>query len=138
MLPGWNVTEPITVAVRFCQLVQNYRDAPEEIRNFASQVNSFRYALELFDSCLKQPESIEVELRKRLCTVLDNSRQCAENCKDFLGRFFDRYDSPECTDGIGAADRLLWVWRKERVNELGANIQAQVNFINLELNLAEL
>jgi hypothetical protein len=138
VLPGWNVTEPITVAVKFCQLVQSYRDAPDEIQDFASHVNSFHSALELFDSCLKQPELIEAEHLQRLRTVLGTSLQCAENCKAFLDRFLDQYYSPECTDGIRAADRLLWVWKKERAVELEANIQSQVNFINLQLNLAEL
>ena len=38
---------------------------------------------------------------------------------------------------IAPANKLLWVWNKEKVQSLGAKMQAQVNLINVHVNLAE-
>lgn len=135
VLPGWNVTEPIHAAARFCQFVRKYRGASEEILDFASQVDALRQVLEAFDSCRKNPDSVDVEVRQRLDSASESCRRCAENCKAFVDRFFRHYEDAPAE--IGPAAKLLWVWNKERALSLGANIQAQVNLINLHINLAE-
>lgn len=136
VLPGWNVTEPINAAFRFYQLVQSYRDASEEIRDFASQVDAFRQVLEAFDCCRTHPESVDVEVRRCLHSVAESCRQCAENCTAFVDRFFKRYENTSSAE-IGAANKLLWVWKKEKGMNLGAKMRDQVNLINVHINLAE-
>lgn len=136
VMPGWNVTEPISAAAKFYQFVQKYRDASQEIQEFASKVDAFRQVLEVFDCCLKYPESVDVEMRQWLRSVPESCRQCAENCKTFVDRFFNRYENATLTE-IGAANKLLWVWNKEKAINLGAKIQEQLNLINVHVNLAE-
>lgn len=135
VLPGWNVTEPISAAAKFCQLVQKYRDASQEIRDFASHVDAFRQALEIFDCCLRDPECVD-EVRWKLRSVSESCRQCAEHCKAFVDRFLTRYENATPNE-IGAANKLLWVWNKEKAISLGEKIQRQLGLINVHVNLAE-
>jgi hypothetical protein len=134
VLPGWNVTEPISAAVKFYKLVQKYRDAPQEIQDFASHVNGFRLVLEAFDCCRTHPESLDRDVRERLRIVSESCRQYAENCKAFVDRFLFHYEN--APHGIHAANRLLWVWNKEKAINLGKQMQEQVNFINVHVSLA--
>lgn len=134
VLPGWNVTEPISAAVKFCQLVQKYRDAPEEIQDFASHVNDFRQVLEAFDCCRTHPEFVDGAVRERLRSVSESCRQCAENCKGFVDKFLFHYEN--APDEIRAANRLLWVWNQDKAINLGKRIQEHVSFINVHVNLA--
>ena len=131
------MTEPISAAAKFYQFIRKYRDAPEEIQEFASQVDAFRQVLEaFFDCCRRHPESVDIQVRQRLHSVSESCRQCAENCKAFIDRFFNRYENATPAE-IGAANKLLWVWNKERAINLGAKMREQVTLINVHINLAE-
>ena len=132
MVPlGWNVTEPINAAVRFAVFVRKYRDAPEEIQEFALQLDAFRLVLEAFDACHKHPESFDIQVRQRLNSVSERCRRCAENCKAFIDKFFNQ-------NAIGAGNKLLWVWSKEKAISLGTKMREQVELINVHANLAEM
>ena len=136
VLPGWNVTEPISAAVKFYQFVRKYRDAPEEIQDFALQVDAFRQVLEAFDTCRRHPETVDIQVRQRLDSVSESCRHCAENCKAFIDRFFNRLENATSAE-IGAGNKLLWVGNKEKAVNLGAKIREQLNLINVHINLAE-
>lgn len=136
VLPGWNVTEPISAAAKFYIFVRKYRDAPEEIQDFALQVDAFREVLQAFDSCRKHPESVDIQLRQRLDSVSESCRHCAENCKAFIDRFFNRYENATRAE-IGAGNKMLWVWNKEKALSLGSKMTERLTLINVHVNLAE-
>lgn len=136
VLPGWNVSEPLSAAVKFAIFVRKYRDAPDEIQEFAAQLDAFRQVLEAFDACRKHPESVDIQLRQRLNSVSESCRLCAENCKTFIDKFFNQYEK-STPAGIGAGNRLLWVWNKEKAISLGKKMGDQVTLISVHTNLAE-
>lgn len=137
VLPGWNVTEPISAALKFYQFVRKYRDAPKEIQDFALQVDAFRQVLEAFDTCRRHPESFNIQVRQRLDSVSESCRHCAEDCKAFIDRFFNRLENATPAE-IRAGNKLLWVWNKEKAMNLGAKMREQVSLISVHINLAEM
>lgn len=138
VLPGWNVTEPLQVAARFCEFVQAYRGAPYQIRNFASEVDAFRVALKALESCLNNPASIP----PNDLTILKNAsegrlRRCAEDCQKFVDGFFKSINAP-ARDEIGAGNRLNWIWKEKEAAALKQDMNSQVTYILLHLSVAQM
>ncbi len=135
--PGWNVTEPMHVAAKLYDFVQKYRGAPEQIRAFATQVNTFCSAMKAFESCLKSPDSIPQDDLETLTTVSNGCKRCADHCQAFLGTFFKQLDDFS-QEEVRAGDRLNWIWKKDEAITLKQDMSEQVGIINLHLNISHL
>lgn len=139
VLPGWNVTEPLEIAVKFYTFVRAYRDANDQIKTFASQVNSFCATLRDLDQCLNNPDATPLEDNDPLKLASDGCRLCAENCQTFLENFFKQFDPPQpnvkAREEVGR--RLQWMWRKDEATILVAEMSRQISYIGLHLNIAE-
>ena len=136
VLPGWNISEPLQVAAKFCKFVREYRGAPKQIKKFASQVDDFCFALKALDSCLQNPSSIPPDKLKILRDASEgSSRLCAETCQKFVNGFFTSNNASQC-DEVGAGNRVNWIWKEKEAAELKQDMNSQVGLINLHLNLA--
>lgn len=139
--PGWNVTEPLQIAGKFYIFVRAYRGADEEIKSFASQVNTFRAALKALDECLMNPDSTPLDDNDPLKVASDGCKRCAENCQKFIKNFFRQFDPKQldepARDEVGPGQRLNWIWKKDAATKLELEMSQQVNYINLHLNIAE-
>lgn len=136
VLPGWNVSEPLQVAVRLCKFVQAYRDAPTQIQEFASQVSAFNAALKALERCLKNRATIPLD---DLTIPKDTSgglRHCAEKCDDFVNGFFK--DNAPLRDEIGAGGRLNWIWKDNDAAALKQAMNTWVGIINFHFGVANL
>lgn len=146
VLPGWNVSEPLHIAVRFAVFVQKYRGAPQQIKSFASDVDVFRGALNAFERCFRNPESNPEEDLESIKAISDDFQRCANNCQAFIGRFFDQFDTSakEDTRAGGrlnaqinrAAAQVNWIWSADEANTLKHDMSRVVAIANLHLGVA--
>lgn len=145
VLPGWNVTEPLHVALTFVSFVQKYRGAPQEIKTFASEVEVFRGALKAVERCFKNPDSIPEEDLENLKAALDDFQLCANKCQAFIERFYDQLGtSPNEEAGASgrlnaqinrAAALLKWLMRNDEAIALKYNMSRVVAIANLHLSV---
>lgn len=146
VLPGWNVTEPLHVAAKFAVFVRKYRGAPQQIATFASQVEIFRGAFDVFERCFKDPDSIPEEDLDSLKAILDDFQRCANDCQAFIGRFFDQFGtSPNEEAGAGgrlnaqinrATAQVNWIWKNDEAVALKDDMNRVVAIATLHLNVA--
>lgn len=141
VLPGWNVTEPLQVAWKFYNWVRNFRDADDEIKTFAVQVESFCDVLKALDECLKNPDSTPLHDDDPLKVASDGCKRCAEHCKKFVNHFFRQFngkipDAPT-RDDVGPSHRLNWMWKKDEATKLALEMNRQIHNINLHISIAE-
>ncbi|MCJ1462259.1 hypothetical protein MMC07_000859 [Pseudocyphellaria aurata] len=143
VLPGWNVTEPLQVAGKFYIFVRAYRDADEQIKNFASSVNDFCVALQALDKCLKSPHATPLDDNDPLKVASDGCQRCAESCQKFVKNFFSSNEldpnqpDAHAGDGLGPKRRLNWMWKKDAATKLTHEMSQQILYISLHLNIAE-
>lgn len=141
VLPGWNVSEPLQAAWKFYSFVRDYKDADDQIKRFALEVETFRTTLKALDACLENPNAAPLDDSDPLKVASDGCKDCAENCQNFVNNFFREFDAKRANaparDGVGPVDRLNWMWKKGTAANLASEIHQQVNYINLHLNIAE-
>lgn len=143
VLPGWNVTEPLQVAGKFYIFVRAYRDADQQIKDFASSVNDFCASLKALDECLKNPDATPLDDNDHLKVASNGCQKCAESCQKFVKNFFNvnqldpnQPDAP-AGDDVSPRRRLNWMWKKDAATKLTQDMIRQINYINLHLNIAE-
>lgn len=146
VLPGWNVSEPLHVAARFAVFVQKYRGAPEQIKSFASDVDVFCGALNVFERCFRNPESISGEDLDGIKAISDDFQRCANKCQAFIGRFFDQFGTSAKEDARAggrlnaqikrAAAQVNWIWSADEANALKHDMSRVVAIANLHLGVA--
>lgn len=141
VLPGWNVTEPLEAAWKFYTFVRDYKDADDQIKSFALEVETFHAALKALDACLEDPDAAPLDDNDALKVASDGCKRCAENCQNFVKNFFRQVDAKKANaparDGVGPGHRLNWMWKKDAAAKLAQEMHRQVNYINLHLNIAE-
>ena len=139
VLPGWNVTEPVQVALLFIDFIRKVRDVPTDIAAFATQVKTLRSALLGLDECLKNP-SAHGEDYDGLRSAAEDIERVAEDCQSFLEKFFEEnYEKiPGQTDDIGFRTRLGWFWHKDKAKKLTEDISTQIALLNMRFNIFNL
>lgn len=141
VLPGWNVTEPLQVAVKFYLFVRAYRDADKQIKDFAIDVKKFCATVKALDECLMSPGSTPLDDDDALKVAADGCKRCAENCQKFINNFFKQFDAKQLAapaqDEVGRGHRLNWMWKKDEAAKLALTMNEQVNYLNLHLSIAE-
>ena len=129
--PGWNVTEPIELAVKLCKIVESLRGAPESAKAFISQTNSFKGNLDELDRVLEselpsQPDQVHLRATVREC------RACIKRCEEYSESFPKLTKDGRATiDGAGQAAR--WTFQEKKWTRLLEEINTRMNSIGLAL-----
>ena len=136
--PGWNVTEPISLAASLCKVVQSLRAAPEDAKAFTAHIEKFNYLLEELQRVID--ESLALDPNKdhhHLRSTLADCKRCVQDCREFQESFPKlRNDDSK---GIGNAGQLArWVWSEKLVDRLRHDIDRQMSSIGLCLNITTL
>jgi len=139
VLPGWNVSEPIQLAIKLYDVIDALKDAPEDARAFVSKVNGFRRSLEELGQTLKSDFSDLSSFQDldHLHATLVECQGCVRRCQDFGDRFKSlTKDGGGSITRVGQAARYLW--QDKKVARLRAEIDSQMNSIHLNLTIRTL
>jgi hypothetical protein len=139
VVPGWNVTEPIQVAHKLLEFIQEYRGASDQVEAFALQIKTYCASLEDLDEHVKHVELSPTDnnTSRNLRETLGGFNLCAEHCRTFIKRFKSLEDEAD-RQRLSATVKLTWVLSKGRFQNLRHEIDSQATQINLLLNIAAL
>ena len=139
--PGWNVTEPIGLAVKLYKLAEKLKHAPESAKYFESKIERLGGLLSSLQDVLMSigdgtaaPLSANsfAQLKKEIMAL----QKCIQQCEEFIASFV-----PLTGDGSrrpSAAARARWVWDEEKGKECSAQIDEHFQFLNLALSIITL
>ena len=134
--PGWNVTEPIGLAIRLYRVAEQLRGAPEEAGLFVARIKSFSSALKQLQNILEKGNAAasSSDGLQELKTAVDESTVCVLRCENFSQRFFNLVNNAGVQRAnIGQAAR--WVWKKEEVSRLAAEMDSHIQAILLGIGV---
>lgn len=126
VLPGWNVTEPLNVAISLCRMVREYHGALNEMKDFAASVGEFCLILEAFKECLARLDTIPPNVLQRLQSTSSACQICMEECKTFTDRF-------SADRKVGPGQRLTWMWKEKTAAKLMQNMLRQKANVTLHI-----
>ncbi len=136
VLPGWNVSEPIHIAKKLYDYIQEVRGASDEARSFASKLKTYCVALEELEKCLTSPTAASTDDTNHLRTTLDGCQNCAIQCQRFIEQFKKLHEP--IPGKYNAVDKVNWVFKKDTAIKLRHDIDSQISDINLLLGIASL
>ena len=139
VLPGWNVSEPVQLALQLYAVVETLKSAPDDARAFVSKVASFRRNLEELQGIVNQDVANHSSAQD-----LDNLRQTLIECQDCVKRceeFGERYQGllAAGTKRLqGVKDAARWAWQDKKVVRYRTDIDSQMNNIHFSLSVKNL
>ena len=134
--PGWNVTEPLHVAKKVYDYIQAIRGASDEVKSFASKLNTFCVALEALEKSLESPLTPSADNASYLRHTLDGCWTCAADCQKFIEQFKSLNEPAQGKYNTG--DKVTWVWKKDTAAKLRQEIDSQIHGITFLLSVASL
>ena len=136
--PGWNVTEPIGIAIKLYKIAEKLNHAPDSAKHFKSKIERLGAMLSSLEKAILRiraaplPADGLAQLQKEVVGL----QECIKQCEEFIATF------PSLTgDGSkksSAAAKARWVWDEKKGNELSAQIESHINYINLNLGIISL
>ena len=136
VLPGWNVSEPVQLALKLYEVGEALKKAPDGAKAFTSKVKGFQRALKVLQQTLEEDAGNRVsvhDLDHLQATVVD-CQECVDRCEKFSEPFQDLV-----RDGRGgwirAGQRVRLVWQEKTVAKLSSEIDSHVASITLHLNI---
>ncbi len=139
--PGWNVTEPIGIAIKVYEIVEKLKDAPKSAKYFKSKIEGLGRTLSLLQGVLLRigdgtaaplPADNFAQLREEVIGL----QECVEDCEVFIAPYVSL-----TSDGSrkpSAAAKARWVWDEKKGKEYSRQIESHIHFINLILNIDSL
>ncbi len=133
--PGWNVTEPIGIAIKLYEIAEKLNQAPSRAKHFKSQIEDLAGSLSFLEKVLlsigdgRLPANNFAQLRKEVIGL----QECIQHCEKFIATFV-----PLTGDGSkkpSAAAKARWVWDEKKGNDYSAQIEKHIHRINLNLNI---
>lgn len=137
--PGWNVTEPIGLAVRLYRVAEQLRSAPAEADLFVARIKSFSHALQKLQKILENGDTAasSTDGLQALETAVNQSQSCVLRCENFSQRFFGLVnDAGVQRANVGQAAK--WVWKREDVSRLAAEMDTHIQAILLGIGIETL
>lgn len=138
VLPGYNVTEPIDLAIKLYKVVDSLRGAPEGAQAFVSKVKNFSGNLESLHRILeKDTASHSTQDLDHLRATIVDCQACVKRCEEYSEGFQKlTKDGRGKMDGVGQAAR--WVLQEKKVRRLREDIDTQMSGIGLTLVIQNL
>ena len=128
--PGWNVTEPIGVAIRLYQIADKLKDAPRSTKAFLSKIEGLGASLKVLEQVLQglghdgdapHPAVNFIQLRKEVVAL----QECVKHCEEFIGSFIP----------LTATARARWVLSQGKAKDYTRLIESHINGIQLNLSV---
>ena len=138
VLPGWNVSEPIDLAIKLYEVVEALRSAPDSAKAFVSKINNFRSNLKELQRILESDTvSHSADDLENLRATLHQCQACVQRCEEYSEKFGKLIkDGGGRMDGAGQATR--WALQDKKVTRLREEIDSQMNGIGLTLAIKAL
>lgn len=130
VLPGWNVTEPLNVAISLCRIIRTYHGASNEIMDFTASVGEFGLILEAFQQCLAKLDTIPSNDLRRLQSTASDCQKCMEDCKRFTDEYF-------ADSTVGPGQRLAWMWKERTAVKLMENMFRHKTNVSLHMLMTQ-
>ena len=136
--PGWNVTEPIGIAIKLYEIGEKLNHAPKSAKYFKSKIESLAGSLSLLEEVLlrigdggaaRPPADNFAQLRNEV----NELQECIQRCEKFIATFV-----PLTSDGSkkpSAAAKARWVWDEKKGHEHSAQIESHIHRISFNLNI---
>lgn len=131
VIPGWNATEPIKIAVYFYKFVRELQDAPESIQSFALQTEKFSDILISIDERLLDSDEIPAKSLEQIKRASLSFKKCADECQGFIQKFFT-------DNGRGLGLRAKWIWENEKASKLEERMKQEINNMHIHLSIETL
>ena len=139
VLPGWNVSEPLELAVKLLKVVEALKSAPEEAKAFRSKIDSFRRSLTELQKVIHHDVSSRSSAQDldHLRETLEQCQDCVKRCEEF-GDKFGKIAKDGAASLRGAREATQFVWQEKKVAKLRQEIDSQMNGIGLTLMIQTL
>ena len=136
--PGWNVTEPIGIAIKLYEIVDKLNNAPSRAIDFKEKIESLAGSLSSLEEVLlrigdgrapRLPANDFAQLRKEVIGL----QKCIQQCEKFIAPFV-----PLTGDGSkkpSTAAKARWVWDEKKGDEHSKQIEDRIHRINLKLSI---
>lgn len=138
VLPGWNISEPIDLAIKLYEVVESLRNAPESAKAFVSKINNFSGNLKDLQWILeKYTASHSTQDLDRLRATVLECQACVKRCEEYSEGFGKlTKDGRGKMDGAGQAAR--WTLQEKKVARLREEVDTQMSSIGLTLAIQSL
>ena len=128
--PGWNVTEPLSLATSLYRVVESLKAAPEEAKAFTAQIENFSRSLKQLQRVIDEnlapdPREDHEDLR----ATLANCQECVQRCQKFQ-ESFQKLSNAESKRMANAGQVALWVWNDRKIVRLRQEIDSLMNTVN--------
>ena len=138
VLPGWNVSEPIDLAVKLYHVVEALRSAPDSAKAFVIKINNFSSNLKelqrILDSDTSSPSPQDLE---HLRALVLQCQSCVRRCEEYSEGFAKlTKDGGGKMDGAGQAAR--WTFQEKKAARLSKEIDDLVHAMSLTLTIRTL
>lgn len=136
--PGWNVTEPIGLAIKLYEIAEKLKHAPESAKYFKSKIERLGGSLSSLQEVLTRigdgraaplPADTFAQLKEEVIALQERIQQCEE----FIVTFVPLTDNGRRKSS--AAAKARWVWDEKKGNEYSAQIESHIHLINFKLNI---
>ena len=138
VVPGWNVSEPIQLAVKLYRVVEALRSAPDSAKAFVTKISNFSGNLTELQRILdSETISHSTEDLERLRALVVQCQACVRRCEKYSEGFEKlTKDGNGKMDSAGQAAR--WTLHEEKAARLREEINGQINDIGLTLAVMNL
>ena len=139
VLPGWNVSEPVELALKLYHVIESLRSAPEEAKAFVSKINNFSRSLRELQKTIQNDIANRSSAQDldHLRETLTECQDCVKRCEEFGEKF--RHITRDGSGSLKSAkEATRFVWQDNKVARLRKEIDDQVNGIGLSLMIKTL
>ena len=139
ILPGWNVSEPVDLALKLYEVIEALKSAPEEAKAFRSKIDNFRRSLTELQKAIQHDVSSRSSAQDldHLRETLIQCQDCVKRCEEF-GRKFGKIAKDGAASLRGAREATRFVWQDKKVARLRQEIDGQMSSIGLTLMIQTL
>ena len=136
--PGWNVTEPIGIAIKLYEIAEKLNHAPNSAKHFKSKIERLGATLSTLEKVILRiraaplPADGLAQLQKEVVGL----QECIKQCEEFIATFVSL--TGDGSKKSSAAAKARWVWDEKKGNEFSAQIESHINYINFNLSIISL
>lgn len=136
--PGWNVTEPLSLAASLYRVAESLKAAPEDAKAFTTQIENFGRLLKQLQRVIDESLTLDSgEDHEDLRATLASCQSCVQRCQKFQ-ESFQKLSNAESARIANAGQVALWVWNDRKIVRLRQEIDSQMNSVTFSLQIKNL
>ena len=141
VLPGWNVTEPLNIAIELYKIAEKLNHAPSRAKDFKSRIERLGHTLSGLERVLLRiaegrAAPLPADSLAHLQQEVAGLQECIKNCEVFIASFVSL--TGDGSKKSSAAAKARWVWDEKKGNEYLAQIESHINSMNLNFHIIAL